>query len=371
MPGFFLIDRDSALRPLNQEEPLNEAQLHGLLDRHPEMLTGAPLDADGPAPYLLVRSEFPIQDRAMGQDRWSLDIMLLGRDGTPTMVEVKRAGDPRLRREVVAQMLDYAANGLASMSAASLRDSLAARVEAPDAVLDDFLGPEQEADDFWSRVQDKLDARDIRLVFAANVIPPELRTLVEFLNEQMQTVEVLAVEVRQHVADGMRMVSSELIGRTGRAAQRKGVERTAGPAWTRQEFLEAVGERRGPEAARAMDNLLEWARIHGWPVALGRRPTGGVLLKSPSGTRKTLLGLMPDGQLEFYLPQLADESGVEIASLRTSLAAISELGLTAGERFPKANAVSLGSLPVFAAVTDLLARATPAPDDPGDEPDPD
>jgi hypothetical protein len=29
----------------------------------------------------------------------------------PTFVEVKRASDTRARREVVAQMLDYAANG--------------------------------------------------------------------------------------------------------------------------------------------------------------------------------------------------------------------------------------------------------------------
>jgi hypothetical protein len=29
----------------------------------------------------------------------------------PTLVEVKRSGDTRARREVVAQMLEYAANG--------------------------------------------------------------------------------------------------------------------------------------------------------------------------------------------------------------------------------------------------------------------
>src|SRR5947208_2073016 len=32
-------------------------------------------------------------------------------DGVPTLVEVKRATDTRIRREVVGQMLDYAANG--------------------------------------------------------------------------------------------------------------------------------------------------------------------------------------------------------------------------------------------------------------------
>lgn len=35
------------------------------------------------------------------------------RSGIPVLVELKRAVDTRLRREVVGQMLDYAANGTA------------------------------------------------------------------------------------------------------------------------------------------------------------------------------------------------------------------------------------------------------------------
>ncbi|MBI1292654.1 hypothetical protein GC173_15665 [bacterium] len=185
----------------------------------------------------------------------------------------------------------------------------------------------------------------------------------------MQTVEVLAVEVRQHVADGMRMVSSELIGRTGRAAQRKGVERTAGPVWTRPEFLETVGGRRGPEAARAMDNLLEWAGVRGWSVVFGKQPNGGILFKVPGGDQQTLLGLTPAGQLELYLPALAKAVNEDVADLRQRLADIPGLQMTSAARYPKANAAGLASLPVFAAVTDLLGRVAPVPDDPDDEPE--
>ena len=38
---------------------------------------------------------------------------LVWADGVPVLVEVKQASDTRARREVVAQMLDYAANGVA------------------------------------------------------------------------------------------------------------------------------------------------------------------------------------------------------------------------------------------------------------------
>ena len=48
----------------------------------------------------------------MDQNRWSLDHLFLDQEGIPTFVECKRSTDTRARREVVAQMLDYAANGL-------------------------------------------------------------------------------------------------------------------------------------------------------------------------------------------------------------------------------------------------------------------
>jgi hypothetical protein len=38
-------------------------------------------------------------------------------DAVPTFVEVKRSSDTRLRREVVGQMLDYAANASAHWDA--------------------------------------------------------------------------------------------------------------------------------------------------------------------------------------------------------------------------------------------------------------
>ena len=41
-----------------------------------------------------------------------LDHLFLDQDGVPTIVETKRSSDNRLRKEVVAQMLDYASNAL-------------------------------------------------------------------------------------------------------------------------------------------------------------------------------------------------------------------------------------------------------------------
>ncbi|WP_109796406.1 hypothetical protein [Minwuia thermotolerans] len=340
MAGFYLIDHHRGLLSLEREELLREAELHALLERHPQLLTGVPGSELPEEPYLLVKSEFAIADSEAGQDRWSLDIMLLARDGTPTMVEVKRAGDARLRREVVAQMLDYAANGMNAMTAESLR---AAFETSRDGAADDlagFLGGDAASDDFWMRVREKLDARDLRLIFAANRIPSELRTIVEFLNEQMSTVEVLAVEVRQYVSGDLRMVSSELVGDTARAAQRKG-STPVGPRWTEDAFFEAVRARVGGGAAGLQADLLHWAREHGCPVGAGRQPHGGLHLRVPSCPPETLLSLGADGRIAFAFPSIAGAIGREIGDIRNEVASIPGLRLSPAEKYPSADVLDL------------------------------
>ena len=57
----------------------------------------------------------------MGGNRWSLDHLFLDQEGIPTLVEVKRGTDTRIRREVVGQMLDYAANAIVYWPVEELR----------------------------------------------------------------------------------------------------------------------------------------------------------------------------------------------------------------------------------------------------------
>jgi hypothetical protein len=53
-----------------------------------------------------VQAEIGIGEEPDRSARWSLDHLFLD---VPTLVEVKRSTDTRVRREVVGQMLDYAA----------------------------------------------------------------------------------------------------------------------------------------------------------------------------------------------------------------------------------------------------------------------
>jgi hypothetical protein len=74
-----------------------------------------------PRRWLLITREAGIPDAEGGQARWFLDHLFIDQDAIPTLVEVKRSSDTRLRREVVGQMLDYAANVVAYWPGAELR----------------------------------------------------------------------------------------------------------------------------------------------------------------------------------------------------------------------------------------------------------
>lgn len=140
-----------------------EVVLQGLLAEHPEILAGG----ESTAGWVLVRREAGIPDAAGTSSRWALDHLFLDPAGVPTLVEVKRSSDSRARREVVAQMLDYAANATAFWRVELLRswfDDEARRAGSTGAeMLLATLGIEDE-DVFWSTVQTNLAAERIRLV---------------------------------------------------------------------------------------------------------------------------------------------------------------------------------------------------------------
>jgi hypothetical protein len=75
--------------------------------------------------------------------------------------------------------------------------------------------------EFLSRVEENLRTGRVRLVFLADIIPDELRSIVEFLNAQMSPAEVFAVEVQQYAAPGVRTFIPRVVGATSLARQRK------------------------------------------------------------------------------------------------------------------------------------------------------
>jgi hypothetical protein len=183
-----------------------EVVLQELLERYPQLLAGYQMSRSDPRRFLLVRREAPVADHEGGGGRWSIDHVFLDQDAIPTLVEVKRSSDTRIRREVIGQMLDYAANGAQYWGEGALRllfeGSCADTGRDPGAVLEEVIGAEADAEEFWARAERNLRGGVLRLVFVADVIPDELAAVIEFLNARMHDTEVYGVEVRRYAAKG-------------------------------------------------------------------------------------------------------------------------------------------------------------------------
>ncbi len=78
---------------------------------------------------LFIEQECFVPSEEGGAGRWAIDHLFLDQDGIPTIVEVKRSTDTRIRREVVGQMLDYASNAVAHGPVPHLRERFAPNCE--------------------------------------------------------------------------------------------------------------------------------------------------------------------------------------------------------------------------------------------------
>jgi len=162
-----------------------ESVLQQLLARYPTLLTN---DGAAGEQWLLIRREAGL---AIGEasGRGYLDHLFVDSAGIPTLVEVKRSTDARIRREVVGQMLDYAANAAVRWGGDTLQrwfeEACAERGSDPEQLLLDAFPAVENATMFWDQVRTNLVAERFRLVFVADSIPSELRRIVEFLNGQM------------------------------------------------------------------------------------------------------------------------------------------------------------------------------------------
>jgi hypothetical protein len=246
------------------EQPYEaESVLQALIAEHPEVLAGD--DEQNPRSWLLVKREAGVADRPDGAERWSLDHLFLDQEGIPTLVEVKRSSDTRARREVVAQLLDYAANASAHWTVGSVRAWFEAECEArgadPERELERAFAA-HDPESYWDTVRTNLAAEHIRLVFVADEISPELRIIVEFLNRHMAETEVLAVEVKQYVdAAGERQtIVPRLLGQTEAARAIKSAGTRAGRQWDERSLLEELVNRHGDEVAAIARSVMDWAK---------------------------------------------------------------------------------------------------------------
>jgi len=242
--GIFFLNKDGTLVEMNQRDYDSEDILQELIAKYPNLLAGNLINEDTPRQWILISREINIPDNEASLGRWSLDHLFLDQDGIPTLVEVKRSSDTRIRREVVGQMLEYAANAVTYWDIEKIRVLFETRCEneghIPEHVFYESLNLEEGYNEFWENVKTNLDIGKIRMLFIADSIPLELKQIVEFLNQQMNPAEVLALEIKQYVGQSLKTLVPRIYGQTSKTQRKKSGARR--PKINNAQFLGAVTE---------------------------------------------------------------------------------------------------------------------------------
>lgn len=273
----YVIAEDGGLRALDERPYSQEARLQELLAEFPDLLAGEQMNELSPRRWLLVSRELGVPLEEGGGDAMSLDHLFLDQDAIPTLVEVKRSSDTRIRREVVGQMLDYASHAVAYWTAEQLRSrferACEQRGEDPVTLVSELIESDANGaalEEYWGQVKTNLQAGRIRLLFVADEFGPEVRRVIEFLNRYMDPVEVLGVEVKQFVGQGLSTLVPRVLGQTAQAEAKKAHPAARGEPWDEPRFFAQMEAERVPEDVWVARRTLAWTRERGLGISWGR-----------------------------------------------------------------------------------------------------
>ncbi len=243
---------DDELKELTKEDYVNEDELQDLVAHKPSLII--PEDED--YKLLLIKREMGVPEKHEGGNRWSLDHLFVGSDEIPTLVEVKQSSDSRIHREVIGQMMDYAANGSIYWTIESLKNSLSERLQEEDKnysdVIDNFIPENTNPTDFWKQVHSNLRSGIIRLVFVTDEIPVELKTTIEFLEEYLKGIETFGVQIKKHSLNTYTTVF------TRRFEDLPKPRATNKKQWDKESFLHSIEENHGSEMGKKINELFDW-----------------------------------------------------------------------------------------------------------------
>lgn len=259
--NIFILHDNDGLIPLLEQEYESEAIFQSMLTSYPELL----LFSDERTPYsnlLLIKQEQGVPVDINGGGYYFIDHLFVDQEGILTLIEVKRRGDTRSRREVIAQLLDYVTNGLAFWTIEEIKRTFEETQREigrdPDETIRNFLDETTSPEQFWLQVESNLRNERIRMVYVADEVSPEMRRIVEFLGRQMKSASIWAIELRQFVGRGVKAFIPDVIGNEMRVSEGKSNERSS-RQWDEDSFFEELSKRHADVVPVARE-ILNWGK---------------------------------------------------------------------------------------------------------------
>ncbi len=120
-----------------------------------------------PRRWLLAKREASIPDSESTSDRWSVDHLFGDQGEVPTFIECKHSSNSELRKEVVTQMLNYAANGQTNWLAGRIKEAANETARSsgsdPDIVIFELIEPGYLDEDWLDEVVGAMGPRSSRV----------------------------------------------------------------------------------------------------------------------------------------------------------------------------------------------------------------
>lgn len=230
-----------------------EDALQMLLQRYPQVIPGKQIDpaSEDPPRFVLLRREMPVGG-------WSLDHLYVDQRGVLTLVETKLIQNLESRREVIGQVIEYAANTNESWAYGRARqyatEFWSQQGRELDEVLLEEFGKDLDIESFWGTVEENLKDGRIRLIIAADELRAEVRRMIEYLNKEMQNAEVLGLELKCYGEESTSLVLvPRLVGQT-----RLPPTSIVAILWTVDKLRRAF-EGFENEEGRRLQTVLDWA----------------------------------------------------------------------------------------------------------------
>ncbi len=318
--AIYQIKENGQLAEMKPQSGDSAHSLKQLLAENPSLLAGEQIDPFDPRRWLSIATQLPVTSTVYDQERGVVDHLFVDQDAMPTLVEVVTSSDHNFWELSIAKLLDYAAHGVSYWSISYLQDHFTAhwRNQGGDGegVLKDFLAASLGADLvfdpdgklFWQQLQENLRQGKIRLVLISDRIPAPLQQLVEFLNQQMDHAEVLAVEISQYASDSGKIIIPRLIGITP-ASEKKSISPRPGSQWDEAAFCQELQAREATDSLVVAQRLIEWAKSRKLHFHWGKERIDGsfsVVLKQESGSYALLTvgmsRLFNDLKIQFGVP---------------------------------------------------------------------
>jgi hypothetical protein len=301
-----------------------EAELQGLLNTGSAELIPADPSLD---------EAHVVFAREVSTESGPIDLIGIGSSGSITIMECKLAKNHQIKREVVGQVLDYAAS-LWETDPLSLSEAFRARAGSdPFMAIRQQFGEDSESFDeeaCRSEVARRLQEGDFRLLVAVDRIDPELRRIIQYVNSRGGSrpgLRLVAVEFPRYQHGTVQVLVPESYGDEIAHPPPP----PPGQRWDLEDYFAALAPDSPLEPI--VRRLLDWAAGRQVTVRMGQGQTpspmwrldalgvnlslfsadiGGRLWLSLSNLRK-LLGTTDQAVVRTLIERLNTIAGIKIA----------------------------------------------------------